>query len=151
MLQVDTIERMKGGHLVSHYLLSSYAYYLMSASPLSDAAFDRLCARLLREYDTIEHPHKHIIDKEHLQAGTGYYLRDEDYPRMVTSGMDAYLAKCASGQMAKDLEPYLLPTGTARPSPRVARTPRPSVAPAPVVVIPAPAPTRIRRTPRGTS
>ena len=61
MLGVETVNRMRDGHLVSHYLLASYCYYHDNRSPMTDHAFDRLCVRLLGRWDLIpeeKYPHK---------------------------------------------------------------------------------------------
>lgn len=34
-------------------------------------------------YGKIEHHHKHLVTKEGLKAGSGYYLKDTDYPLIV--------------------------------------------------------------------
>ena len=50
---------------------------------MSDEDYDMMCKVLLDNYDTIEHPHKHLIDKESLRAGTGFNLKESDYPLIV--------------------------------------------------------------------
>ena len=76
---VDTNPNM----LVPWYLMASYLYYIKDESLLSDAFYDEICKRLAVLYDNITHVHKHLIDKNQLSAGTGYYLSEECYPNMV--------------------------------------------------------------------
>lgn len=78
---------------------------------MTDDAFDLLCVRLLERYDYIEHPHMHLIDKGMLEAGTGYYIREQDYPSRVVHGIEQYIDRCMSGEQAKQMEPHLKPLG----------------------------------------
>lgn len=70
---------------VSWYLISSYIYYCRPwcQSPMTDEDFDKMCTVLLDNFDNITHPHKYLIDKESLKAGTGFNLKEEDYPLIV--------------------------------------------------------------------
>lgn len=70
--------------LVPWYLTASYAYYIRDASIMSDGDYDSLCARLDREWDRVEHRHKHLIDRDWLSAGT-CFLRREQYPTITKS------------------------------------------------------------------
>jgi NAD-dependent DNA ligase len=49
--------------LVPYYLMLSYAYYEQDDPIASDGFYDKLARKLLKEYDNIEHYHKHIISK----------------------------------------------------------------------------------------
>jgi hypothetical protein len=143
MLDVDTINRFKDGHLVYHYLLSSYCYYILDLSPLTDSAYDRLCVRLIERWDAIDadvYPHKTLISHYSLQAGTAYDIPDERYPTIVRSSAWHYYRTAKSGQLRKNLEPHLLPVRTQR----IMRT-SPAAA-APVAAVSA-RPGRIVRTP----
>ncbi len=126
MIQIETVERMKPGHLIQHYLLASYSYYHHSQSPMTDSAYDRLCARMLGLWVTgawrnIKHPHKRLITRGDLEAGT-CLLQAEDFPMLVRCGADSYAERCIDHTIMKDLEPHLLPAKTtARPT--TARTP----------------------------
>ncbi len=171
MITKDIVERMKDGHLVQQYLLASFAYYHLHESPMTDDAYDRLCERLHERYPFITHQHKHIIDRDALTAGTGYYLAQDEYPLMVTYGIDGYIKLCRSGEISKLLEPHLLqsiakpvgarrvarsappavlptPTVTARPAPRVARRTPPVQAAPPVPAVQSPS--GVKRIPRRT-
>lgn len=71
----------EGGKLVQAFLMSSFAYYCLNRSLMSDEQFDKLCKRLHDIYDTFDHPHKYLISKEDLAAGTGFAIKD--YPTIV--------------------------------------------------------------------
>ena len=45
--------------------------------------FDRIVEELKEKWDLIDHPHKHLITKEHLDAATAY---DIEYPTIVKHG-----------------------------------------------------------------
>lgn len=142
MIPAYLIEQFKPGQLVQHYLLASYAYYIYNESPMEDAAFDRVCTRLLDEYDTFEHPHKYLVDPEMLRAGTGFHLAEDEYPTIVSSGVWEYIRRCKSGEMVRLLEEHF---GAATPTrhARLLRRP-PSRTPPPTP--PAPLPRRVGRT-----
>jgi hypothetical protein len=77
--------------LVGKYLVHSYLYYVMDSPLISDVEYDQLCKDLLSRLGEIgDHPHKHLISKEALEAGSGYHLKREDYPTIV-----AQLCRCA--------------------------------------------------------
>ena len=61
--------------LVPYYLMSCYLYYECNKNVLSDTQFDTLCKRLLDNWDSINHVHKHLIDKDALQCGSGYDIQ----------------------------------------------------------------------------
>lgn len=67
--------------LIPHYLIHSYLYYELDHAVISDLFYEEICKTLLKEWDRVEHCHKHLIDKGSLSAGTGYYLKD--YPGIV--------------------------------------------------------------------
>lgn len=71
--------------LVSAFLTSSYIYYIRDDLPtlMSDADFDWLCKTLLRRWRKVTHPHKSIITLDMLRAGTGFSLREHDFPLVV--------------------------------------------------------------------
>tara|TARA_Y100000401_G_C8264881_1_gene195247 strand:+ start:328 stop:588 length:261 start_codon:yes stop_codon:yes gene_type:complete len=69
------IETLNINRLVPFYLMSSYLYYKEDRQVLTDEDFDRLAKRLLDNWDSVEHMHKHLISKEDLQAGTGYAIK----------------------------------------------------------------------------
>lgn len=72
--------------LVPHYLIHSWLYYEADSPIVSDALFDELCKALDREWDRITHPHRDVIDRSCLNAGTGFYLQ---YPARVPGAATA--------------------------------------------------------------
>lgn len=72
--------------LVPFYLMLSYAYYVEDSPIASDGFYDKLARKLLKEYDNIEHYHKHHISKGDLQAGS--FLGK--YPSIVEGGLNDF-------------------------------------------------------------
>lgn len=70
--------------LVPYYLMLSFAYYKQDDPIVSDAFYDKLARKLLKEYDNIEHYHKHLISKDALEAGS--YLGE--YPSIVEGALN---------------------------------------------------------------
>ena len=77
---IDNIYETSLNKLVSHYLMSSYLYYELDRSIYTDTKFNNICGRLLASFDSITHPHKHLLDRESLSASTGYEIQ---YPYLV--------------------------------------------------------------------
>lgn len=71
--------------MVPWYLTSSYLYYKLDFSILSDECYDEMCKEMLSKWESIEHMHKHLIDPEQLKAGTGYAIDFETLPERVKS------------------------------------------------------------------
>lgn len=63
---------MSIGLKLQHYLMASYLYYIHDMSMLDDSVYDGYCKDLLEQYDTFEHQHKYLLDKEELACGSGY-------------------------------------------------------------------------------
>ncbi len=77
---------------IPYLLMASYLYYIMDeASPLEDYEFDRLCRIAARNWSRIQHPHKRLIKRAWLGAGSLYQLRLKDYPLRVRSAATAWL------------------------------------------------------------
>jgi len=102
----DTVRRMHPGQLLQNYLLSSFCYYELDQSPMTDNAFDLMCKLLHGEFDNLVHPHKHLTNKESLEAGTLLLARDK-YPRMIGVSVDAYMLSVADGSFFTRIEPHL--------------------------------------------
>lgn len=66
------LHNISNNRLVPIYLMSSYLYYECDKNVLTDTQFDYLCKRILDNWDSIDHMHKHLLDKESLKAGSGY-------------------------------------------------------------------------------
>ena len=76
--------------LVPYYLMHSYLYYVMNEPIISDIEYDELCKELKDKWDSVEHYHKHLIDKQSLGAGTGYQL---EYNKRIEHGALALFNK----------------------------------------------------------
>lgn len=77
---------------VPYLIMASYLYYIMDeAPPLEDYAFDRLCRIAARNWSRIQHPHKRLIKRAWLDAGSLYQLRPKDYPLRVRAAAMAWL------------------------------------------------------------
>jgi NAD-dependent DNA ligase len=62
----------------------------MNEPIISDIEYDELCKELKDKWNSIEHYHKHLIDKQSLGAGTGYQL---EYNKRIEHGALALLNK----------------------------------------------------------
>jgi hypothetical protein len=78
--------------MVPWLLMASYLYYHENESLFSDEYYDALSKELLLKWDKVEHPHKHLITKEDLMAGSLYKLGADAYPSMCKAAA-LYLAK----------------------------------------------------------
>jgi len=59
--------------------MCAYAYYVEDKPLIQDDEFDQMAKFILHNWNAIDHPHKHLITKGDLEAGT--YLGE--YPEMV--------------------------------------------------------------------
>lgn len=83
------IDWSKGlGYKLQIYLVSSYLYYNLNRSVITDHEFDQLCKELDAGWDTFEHQHKHCTCREDMVAGTGYA---NEYPLMVRTAAGSML------------------------------------------------------------
>ena len=82
------LQEIHPNRLVSYYCMSSYLYYEKQKNVLSDADYDTLCKRILKEWDNIEHPHKYKLSKEALAAGTGYTM---NYTNLIMDAAEKWL------------------------------------------------------------
>lgn len=83
MIRQEAIATLPRGQLVPWYLLTSFLYYCLDESAMTDDAYDLLCVRLDREWQHVTHPHKYIVQRPMLCQTTGYYLRRQQYPNVV--------------------------------------------------------------------
>lgn len=67
-------------YLVRDYLIHSYLYYELDVTLIDDHEFNLICKELATELDNIEHMHKYLVDRENLDANTGYDIK---YPTIV--------------------------------------------------------------------
>ena len=72
--------------MLSWFLIASYAYYVIGDRIMEDSQFDRIVKILKDSWDSVDHPHKHLVTQSHLSAGTGY---DIAFPTIVKH--NAYL------------------------------------------------------------
>lgn len=89
--QLNTVlaaNQSKAG-LVTYGLMASLAYYHLDISILSDSRYDQLCRQLYDEWDTVEHYHKPLIQREDLKAGSLYALALHEYPNSNRFGLIA--------------------------------------------------------------
>ena len=84
---------------VGRYLVHSYIYYHLDNSVIADSEYDKMAKYILEHYDELDHPHKHLISKDALEAGT-MLLREDEYPaivrdtaKMVKKGLKLRLVK----------------------------------------------------------
>ena len=68
---------------VPYYLMASYAYYEKDDPILSDDFYDKLAKNILKQWDNIEHYHKHLLSKDALEAGS--YIGK--YPTIVSEAL----------------------------------------------------------------
>lgn len=73
-------------HPIARYLMCAYAYYVENDPLITDAEFDQLAKDILTQYDALEHPHKTLITRSDLEAGT--YLGK--YPTIVRAAVKDY-------------------------------------------------------------
>ena len=65
---------------VAWYLMASVAYYQWNETFIPDDDFDLMCFELYKAFDQIVHPHKHLLSRDALLAGTAFHLNHKDYP-----------------------------------------------------------------------
>lgn len=95
---------MSPAQLLVHYLIASYAYYILDENVMMDADFDMLSRRLVAVWDTFEHRHKHLVNIESLkESSTAFYIREEDYPPQIRLGFATYVRNLNSGKLVLDL------------------------------------------------
>lgn len=75
--------------MFSHWLMASFLYYKYDISIVGDSDFDMWSKELLKGWDEWEHPHKYLVQKIDLDAGTGYAIRD--YPLIVQGAAWSWL------------------------------------------------------------
>lgn len=69
---------------VFDYLKASYVYYILEEpSIFNDSYYDYLCRHLLVNLDKIDSPYKVLLDEDSLRCGSGFHLKQADYPDEV--------------------------------------------------------------------
>jgi len=74
---------------VPYYLMASYAYYKEDDPIFSDDYYDLLAKKILKNWDDIEHYHKHLLSKDILEAGS--FLGK--YPTIVIDSLESLRKK----------------------------------------------------------
>lgn len=64
-------------------MVHSFLYYQCDCSVLEDSQFDMLCKHLYENWNKITHPHKYLLTKESLAAGSGFSIAYKKYPTIV--------------------------------------------------------------------
>lgn len=62
------------------FLVHSFLYYIADQPVLRDRDFDMLCQTLVKEWDEVDHPHKHLVTLDDLKASSGFAIK---FPLMV--------------------------------------------------------------------
>lgn len=83
---------------ISFWLVGSYCYYLKNESLFKDETFDKLSRWMYDNYDSLEHEHKSLITKDMLKAGSGFNLKESDYPLRVKVTADMFIRGLWSGK-----------------------------------------------------
>ena len=91
------LEELSPNRCVAFYMMSSYLYYEKDKQVLTDSMFDNICKKILKTWDTIDHPHKELIDKESLEAGTGYYIK---YTNMIKHAAESWYDQSRKTKMS---------------------------------------------------
>jgi hypothetical protein len=68
------------------FLANSYLYYIKNTSVIPDGHFDQICKWLVRYIKTSEFKDTKYYNlvRELGTSGSGYYLKEEDYPDNIT-------------------------------------------------------------------
>ena len=72
---------------IAKYLMCAYAYYELDKPLIEDFEFDQLAKDILKNWNNIQHMHKHLLNKYMLVAGT--YLGE--YPNIVKGAVGNYI------------------------------------------------------------
>lgn len=80
------------GSKLQLYLMSSFLYYQLNRSVITDHEYDRLCDELAAGWLGLKHQHKRLVDLGSLMAGTGYDIK---YTNMIM---------CAANMMLRNFE-----------------------------------------------
>lgn len=80
---MSTNDVLRHGHPVAVYLMSCYAYEELAAPFLSDADFDALGRYIEQNWDSIEHRHKHLIDRDSCAFTSGITQPYRKWPLII--------------------------------------------------------------------
>ena len=87
---------------ISWFLSSSYCYYILYQSLMTDEAFDKMCKWMLENYDSLEHEHKSLVTKEMLSVGSGYNIPYDGYPLRVQNSASYFIEELYKSKGEKD-------------------------------------------------
>ena len=79
----NKIIKINPNMMIPYYLMASYAYYEESDPIFSDSYFDTLAKNILKEWDNLDHYHKHLLDRDVLEAGS--YIGK--YPTIISASL----------------------------------------------------------------
>lgn len=99
-VSINRVLSKNNNMLVPYYLILSYIYYEQDDSIVSDSFYDETCAALRLHWHSVEHRHKHLIDKASLKTGSGYYLHRK-FPGIVKGAGNALIVVCKQNQRRK--------------------------------------------------
>lgn len=104
MLQKGIVAALPRTLLVPWYLLSSFLYYHLDESAMTDEAYDALCVRLRQEWAWVKHRHKALVKPMYLAQTTGYAIPRRAYPLIVQSGALGFLNSARDGSLLESLK-----------------------------------------------
>ena len=78
---------------ISFILTAGYLYHFYNRSFLDDETFDKMCKYVYDNYETLEHPHKHLFTKEDMANGSLFHLKEQDYPNIVRVNAQMWLSE----------------------------------------------------------
>ena len=70
--------------------MAAYLYYHKDICIMEDETYDELVHTLVDKWDSVNHVHKHLLDKERLAASTSLF--DLEFPGII-QGASITLAK----------------------------------------------------------
>lgn len=68
------------------YLMSCYAYEILSSSFLTDSQFDGLSHHIHEHWDEINHSHKKFIDRENCHSTSALTVEYYELPIIILTG-----------------------------------------------------------------
>jgi len=92
------------GYLISCWMISSFAYYEMCESIITDSQFDDLCSELGSRIDEVRssvHPHAHFVTPGRLASGSS----DIRWPRITINSFFAMKRESRPGSICQGGSP----------------------------------------------
>lgn len=91
---------------VQAYLMSCYAYEELAAPFLTDAEFDQLGQHIAKEWDNIEHRHKHLIDRDSCMFTSGITKPYHEWPLIILNATHQHTKVPKGATWQKALERF---------------------------------------------